>query len=98
MDQVELKQPLIQATIAVWGSMGARKAALEKAGSIDPEAIAEVLPTIVFESSYGPSGFGYADTYGLPNQMLLPVIISQVQDGKVVELERIIPEEMKSKL
>ncbi len=98
MALVELKQPLNQATIAVWDSIAALKAALEKAGSTDPEAIAEVLPTLVFESSYGPSGFGYADIYGLPNQMLLPVIISQVQDGKVVELERIIPEEMKSKM
>jgi len=94
----ELKQPLNQASIAVWDSIQALKVAMEKADSIDPKAVATVIPEIVFESSYGPSGFGYKELYGLPNQMLLPVIISQVQSGKVVELDRIVPEEMKSKM
>jgi hypothetical protein len=30
--------------------------------------------------------------------MLLPVIITQVKDGKMVELDRIVPEELKSKM
>lgn len=94
----EIGQPLNQPTIAVWDSIHALKVAIEKAGSVDPKVVAETMPQIVFESSYGPSGFGHADIYGLPNQMLLPVIISQVKDGKVVELERVIPEEMKSKM
>ena len=93
----ELKQPLNQVSIAVWDSIHALKAAMEKANSIDPKAVATVMPEIVFESSYGPSGFGHKDLYGLPNQMLLPVIISQVQSGKVVELERIVPDELKNK-
>ena len=94
----ELGQPLNQATIAAWDSVFALKVAMEQANSIDPKVVAETLPTITFESSYGPSGFGYADTYGLPNQMLLPVIITQVRDGKMIELDRIVPEELKGKM
>jgi branched-chain amino acid transport system substrate-binding protein len=94
----ELGQPLNQATIAAWDSVFALKVAMEQANSVDPKVVAETLPTITFESSYGPSGFGHADTYGLPNQMLLPVIITQVKDGKMVELDRIVPEELKSKM
>lgn len=93
----ELSQPLSQTTIAVWDSIQALKIAIEKANSIDPKQVAAVLPGIVFESTYGPSGFGHKALYGLPNQMLLPVIISQVKDGKVVELTRVVPEEMKTK-
>lgn len=94
----ELKQPLDQVTISPWDSIAALKAAIEKTGTIDPLVLAKALPDLIFESSYGPAGFGLADTYGMPNQMLLPVIISQVKDGVAVELERINPVELQKKL
>lgn len=94
----DLGQPLDQVTISPWDSIAALKAGIEKADSIEPEAIAKVLPEIIFESSYGPAGFGLADVYGLPNQMLLPVIISQIKDGKAVEMARINPAELAKKL
>lgn len=94
----ELNQSLSQTSIAVWDSIQALKVAMETADSVDPQEVAAVLPDIVFESSYGPSGFGHAELYGLPNQMLLPVIISHVKDGAVVELERVVPAEIESKL
>lgn len=94
----ELKQPLDQVTISPWDSIAALKTAMEKIGSTDPEKIAKALPTLVFESSYGPAGFGLADVYGLPNQMLLPVIISQIKNGDAVELRRVNPAELQKKL
>src|SRR5690606_26943158 len=84
--------------LAPYDSVYALKAGMEAAQSIDPEEIIKVLPKIVFETSYGPTAFGGVDEYGSPQQMLLPVMITQVQDGKLVEIERAIPEELKKRI
>ena len=46
------------------------------------------MPKIVFDTSYGKTAFGGEATYGSPQQMLIPVMITQIQDGKLVEVER----------
>jgi branched-chain amino acid transport system substrate-binding protein len=92
----ELKHPLALTSVSSWDAIFALKAAIEKANSIDPKTVAAVMPTVKFESSYGPSGFGHKDEIGVPNAMLLPVVISQIKDGKVIELTRIVPAELKS--
>lgn len=93
-----LGEPLNPLQIAAYDSVYALKAGMEAAQSIEPSAILKVLPTIVFETSYGKTAFGGKQTYGSPQQMLLPVIITQVQNGKLVEVERIVPEELKQRL
>lgn len=85
-------------TLGSYDAVFALKAAMEKAQSIDPKAVAAALPTITFESFYGPSGFGGKDVYGTPQQQLIPVIVTQIQDGKLVELQRIDSEEMRKRL
>jgi branched-chain amino acid transport system substrate-binding protein len=89
-----LGEPMNVITIGSWDAIMALKAGMEAADSIDPHAIAEVLPTIVFESSYGPAAFGAADVYGSPQQILVPTIVTQVVDGKVVEVARVTPPEL----
>ena len=74
------------------------KAGIEKANSIDPKAVAKVLPTLIFELSYGPAAFGGEATYGNPQQMLVPIIVTQIKNGQTVEIERIIPDELKQRL
>lgn len=104
--QRELNQGMIAALgetinplqIAAYDSVYAIKAAMESSNSIDPREIAKVLPTIVFETSYGPTALGGADLYGSPQQMLLPVMVTQIQDGKVNELKRIKPAELEKRL
>ncbi|MCP1335518.1 MAG: ABC transporter substrate-binding protein [Alphaproteobacteria bacterium] len=93
-----LGEPLNVITIGTWDAIMALKAAAETADSLDPKVIAETLPKIVFESSYGPTAFGGADTYGNPQQMLLPTIVTQVQGGKVVEVKRVNPPELDKRL
>lgn len=92
--KAELGQPLDQVTIMSWDSIAAIVAAMKATDSVDPAVVAAALPTLKFESSYGPSGFGLAASYGLPNQMLLPIIVSQIQDGKPVEIIRIASPEL----
>lgn len=85
----ELGNPLDQVTISTWDSIMALKKAMETCDCVDPVKVAETLPQITFESSYGPAGFGGEKDYGTPSQILLPVIVTQIRDGKAVEIERL---------
>jgi branched-chain amino acid transport system substrate-binding protein len=84
--------------MGAWDATMAIKAAMEKSNSIDPKVVAKTLPTIIFESSYGPAAFGGQETYGSPQQMLVPIIVTQIKNGQTVEVERIVPDELKQRL
>ena len=94
----QYKEPLNPLQVSSYDSVYALKAAMEASNSLDPKKIAEVLPTLIFETSYGKTVFGSKAVYDSPQQMQVPVMITQVQDGKMVELTRIIPEELKTRL
>lgn len=91
-------EPLDLTDVSAWDGVMAVKAGIEKANSLDPRAVARVLPETVFDSSYGPTAFGDKSVYGLPQQMLLPVIVTQIQNGKVVEVGRIESKELDQRL
>lgn len=91
-------EPINIVQIGGYDAIMALKAGMEAANSLDPKAIAAVLPKIVFETSYGKTAFGGASTYGSPQHMLLPVIVTQVQKGKLVEVRRLVPEELSKRL
>jgi branched-chain amino acid transport system substrate-binding protein len=93
-----LNEPANILHMGAWDATMAIKAGIEKSNSIDPKVVAKTLPTIIFESSYGPTAFGGKDTYGSPQQMLVPIIVTQIKNGQTVEIERIIPEELKQRL
>ncbi|MDX2155113.1 MAG: ABC transporter substrate-binding protein [Hyphomicrobiaceae bacterium] len=76
----------------------AAKAGIEAAGAIDAKKIAEVLPKTIFDISYGKTTFGSKDIYGTPQQMLIPIVVTQIQGGKAVEVVRILPDELKKRL
>jgi branched-chain amino acid transport system substrate-binding protein len=94
----QYKEPLNPLQVSSYDSVYALKAAMEASNSLDPKKIAAVLPTLIFETSYGKTVFGGKTIYDSPQQMQVPVMITQVQDGKMVELTRIIPEELKMRL
>jgi branched-chain amino acid transport system substrate-binding protein len=91
-------EPLDLTDVSAWDGVMAVKAGIEKANSLDPRAVARVLPGTVFDSSYGPTTFGDKSVYGIAQQMLLPVIVTQIQNGKVVEVGRIPSAELEQKL
>lgn len=93
-----LGEPLNGITISSYDAVMALRAAIEAADSVDPAKVKDALPSVRFESSYGPSGFGGEAVYGYPQQMLIPVIVTQVQNGKAVELTRSNPAELKALL
>lgn len=96
--QKAIGEPLNPLQLAAYDSVYALKAGMEAAQSIKPEDIIKVLPEIVFETSYGKTAFGGTEMYGSPQQMLLPVMVTQIQDGKLVEVERIVPNELKTRI
>jgi branched-chain amino acid transport system substrate-binding protein len=68
------------------------KAGVEKAQSIDPRAVAAVMSTVRFRTFYGgETGFGGKAIYGSDQAPLLPVFITQIVDGKIVERARVEP-------
>lgn len=85
-------------SISAWDATMAIRAAMEKAQSVDPDKVRQVMPYVVFESSYGPAAFGGKAEYGSPQQMLLPILISQIRDGKTIERMRIVPPELAAKV
>ncbi|MFK4446045.1 branched-chain amino acid transport system substrate-binding protein [Caballeronia udeis] len=84
-----LHEPLNILQMGVWDGMMALKAGIEKADSIDPKAVAKSLPTTTVETSYGPVGYGGKATYGTPQQLLVPVIITQIRNGSTLEVRRV---------
>ncbi|MEX0583098.1 MAG: ABC transporter substrate-binding protein [Sneathiella sp.] len=94
----KLGESLNGITISSYDAVMALKKAIETADSIDPKKVAETLPTIIFESSYGPAAFGGKDVYGSPQQILIPVMITQIENGKAVEVGRVAPAELKERL
>lgn len=93
-----LNEPVNILHMGAWDATMAIKAGIEKTNSLDPKVVARALPTIIFESSYGPTAFGGKETYGSPQQMLVPIIVTQIKNGQTVEIERIIPDELKQRL
>ena len=84
--------------IGFYDSVKALAAAIEHAQSIDPKAVAKALPEITFDSFYGVSAFGGEKTYGSPQQILVPVVVTQLQEGKLVEVSRLQPDELRERI
>jgi len=93
-----LKESLNVIQMGGYDGVMAAKAGIEAAGSLDTKKIAEVLPKTVFDISYGKSTFGSKDVYGTPQQLLIPIVVTQIQDGKTIEVVRILPDELKKRL
>ena len=79
--------------ISAYDAIYALKAGIEKAQSLDPKAVAVALPTVKFRTFFGGEAhFGGKDFYGIDAQEIVPIYITQVVDGKLVEKARIEPQ------
>lgn len=91
--RAEIGESLNAIHIGFYDSVYALKAAMEAADSVDPKEVAAAMPGVTFRSFYGSDvGFYGQETYGSVQQMRLPVIITQIQDGELVERGRVTPE------
>ncbi|MCZ7676703.1 MAG: ABC transporter substrate-binding protein [Roseovarius sp.] len=90
--KVAIGESLNAVQIGFYDSLYALKAAMEAADSVDPRAVAEAMPNVTFRSFYGSDiGFYGEERYGRVQQMRLPIIVTQVRDGELVEVGRLTP-------
>jgi branched-chain amino acid transport system substrate-binding protein len=90
--RAEFSESLNIATNGSYDTVYMLKAGIEKAQSIDPKDIAAALPSVKFRTFYGgETGFGGKEDYGSAQQPILPVYVTQIVGGKLVEKARIQP-------
>jgi branched-chain amino acid transport system substrate-binding protein len=71
---------------ADYDSMLLIAAAMKKAGSVDPEAVNRVLPTVTVEGTTGTTRFGGADVLGIAHLLERSIDVVEVQNGKIVSV------------
>lgn len=71
--------------------------AMQKAGSIDTDKVLAVLTKEQFQTVWGPLALGGKETYGIDRQFLYPLVISEVRQGKVVDIAQVLPAALKKK-
>jgi branched-chain amino acid transport system substrate-binding protein len=59
-------------------------AAIEKAGTVDPDAVNEVLPTVTVQGTTGETRYGGADVMGIPHLLERPINVVEVKNGEIV--------------
>ncbi len=91
-------EPINVIHIGGYDAVMALKAGMEAANSLEPKAIATALQKVAFDVSYGRTVFGGKETYGSPQQILLPAIVSQIRGDKLVELKRVASAELAPRL
>lgn len=85
----EINETLNSISMQSYESMMALKAAIDEAQTLDADKIKEALAKVEVNSSFGVTKFGGEDIYGVPQQLLLPVTVTQIIDGAAVEVKRI---------
>ncbi len=71
--------------------------AMQKAGSVDTDKVLAVLTKEQFQTVWGPLALGGKETYGIDRQFLYPLVISEVRQGKVVDIAQVLPAGLKKK-
>jgi branched-chain amino acid transport system substrate-binding protein len=85
-----LGEALGPALLGCYDAVYMAKAAMEKAQSTDPKDMSAVMPTVKYKSFYGDNvGFGGKAVYGVDQAPKLPVFITQIVDGKLVDRAKI---------
>ena len=67
------------------------------AGSVETDRVLEVLTKERFETVWGPLVIGGKETYGIDRQFLYPLVISEVREGKIVDITQVLPAALKKK-
>jgi branched-chain amino acid transport system substrate-binding protein len=66
--------------------------AIEKAGSLDPTKVKETMEKIEeWNTIFGPTKFGGKEYYGIKRQIVTPVYISELVEGKLVNRGTLMP-------
>jgi branched-chain amino acid transport system substrate-binding protein len=88
--RAQMGESLSLPAIGAYDAVFMLKAGMEKAQSLEPRTVAAVLPSVRYKTFYGgETVLGGKHFYGANIQPVLPVYITQIVEGKVVEKARI---------
>lgn len=69
--------------------------AMQQANSVDPDKVLQAMVSGKFETVWGPLVIGGQEQYGINRQFLYPLVISEIRDGKTVDISKVAPKELK---
>jgi branched-chain amino acid transport system substrate-binding protein len=69
--------------------------AMQDARSLETDKVLTALTQKPFDTVWGKLVLGGKDTYGIDRQFLYPVVISEIRDGKVVDIAQVLPAALK---
>ena len=69
--------------------------AMQDARSLDTDKVLAALTQKPFDTVWGKLVLGGKETYGIDRQFLYPMVISEVRDGKVVDIAQVLPSALK---
>jgi branched-chain amino acid transport system substrate-binding protein len=69
--------------------------AMQDARSLETDKVLTALTQKPFDTVWGKLVLGGKDTYGIDRQFLYPMVISEIRDGKVVDIAQVLPAALK---
>lgn len=87
----KFKEEFMSVSAAAYPYLWYIKMAIEKAGTLDTTAVAKAMENLKGEGPYGYFEMGGLKTYGANHQIVMPVYMSIVKNGKNVGLEPVTP-------
>jgi branched-chain amino acid transport system substrate-binding protein len=69
--------------------------AMQEARSLDTDKVLASLTGKPFDTVWGKLVLGGKETYGIDRQFLYPVVISEIRDGKVIDIAQVLPAALK---
>jgi branched-chain amino acid transport system substrate-binding protein len=69
--------------------------AMQDARSLETDRVLTALTQKPFDTVWGKLVLGGKETYGIDRQFLYPMVISEIRDGKVVDIAQVLPAALK---
>src|SRR5439155_1436066 len=69
--------------------------AMQDARSLETDKVLTALTQKPFDTVWGKLVLGGKETYGIDRQFLYPMVISEIRDGKVVDIAQVLPSALK---
>jgi len=69
--------------------------AMQDARSLETDKVMTALTQKPFDTVSGRLVLGGKDTYGIDRQFLYPMVISEIRDGKVIDIAQVLPAALK---
>jgi len=97
-EEFEKRYKEVPGVIAVgnYGAFDVITKAMVEAKSVEPDKVLAALTGRPYETVWGPLVIGGKETYGIDRQFLYPVVISEVRDGRVIDLAQVLPAALKA--